>query len=621
MTKETKYQVLSELEHIRKRPGMYIGSIVTKTATEYTVEGSKFKQSEITYNPGILKCINELVDNVVDEAKRNAKLNKLAVSICQMTNTITIEDNGGIPVKKADGLDVYIPEMIFGMLRSGSNFDDSQDQSMIGTNGLGAKLAAIFAESFTVETSDGKKYFSQTYTDGLHEKSDPKISSSSLGFTRITFTPDTSYFKSSVDNDLVKKIETRLYEIAACNPNLNCSLNGMPIAVKSFDDLVKMYDDKAMTFEVNGWKMAIASSVTGDFEHVSFVNSVKCEDGGTHVDYAINQVISAVRDYIKKKTKQDILPGAIKSNLRFILACELNRPKFDSQTKSRMVSAPKDFGTSFSIDDKLTKKLQKSNVIAAIIEWAERKKLAEELREAKKLNKDAEKANLKRIAKYETATERNDRSICTLVVCEGDSAAKPIQSARDPKTIGVFPLKGKPMNIAGVPLKKIIENEEFKNLIMILGLKLGEKVDKEQLRYGKLMIASDADADGMAIRGLMISNLYRLWPELYEMDFVQVLKTPVAIAKLGKTEIEFFSVDDMKKWETANEGKKYTVSYFKGLGSHNTARFKTFLSDSKYREDVSIKTAEDIQSIHLAFDKDKADARKDWILTPPTKDA
>lgn len=609
-----QFKVLSELDHIRKRPGMYIGSVVTKTKEEYTLDDNKFKLTDITYNPGVLKCVNEVIDNVIDEHKRNSKLNQLKVDVCLMTNTIVIEDNGGIPVEMDKELGVYIPEMIFGMLRSGSNFDDETDQSMIGTNGLGAKLAAIFSESFTVETADGKKYFSQTYTDGLKTKSEPKVSKSGLHFTRITFSPDANYFDVTVDSDFLKKIEQRLYEISACNPNLKCILNSQVITCNNFESLAKMYDDKAMVFEVDGWKMSLSSSVTGDFEQVSFVNSVKCEDGGTHVDYAINQIIGAVRDFIKRKTKQDILPGAIKSNLRFILSCDLNRPKFDSQTKSRMISAVKDFGSSFSIDDKLTKKLQKSDVIAAIIEWAERKKLAEELREAKKLNRDSEKANLKLIGKYETATERKDRSLCTLVVCEGDSAAKPIQSARDPKLMGVFPLKGKPMNIAGMPLKKIMENEEFTNLMTILGLKLGEKADLTTMRYGKLLIASDADADGIAIRGLLISNFYRLWPELYEHDFIQVLNTPVAIAKVGKKDVEFLSVDDMKVWESDNSDTRYTLAYYKGLGSHDTAAFKKFLNTQKYTESVSLKTAEDIQAIHLAFDKDKADDRKDWIM-------
>lgn len=611
---KTKFQVLSELDHIRKRPGMYIGSVVTKTKEEYIVDTNKFKLTNLTYNPGVLKCINEVIDNVIDEHKRNNKLNQLKVEICSLTNTIVVEDNGGIPVELNKELGVYIPEMIFGMLRSGSNFDDSTDQSMIGTNGLGAKLAAIFSESFTVETADGKKYFHQTYTDGLKTKSEPKVSASGLKFTRITFSPDPNYFDVTIDSDFIKKIETRLYEIAACNPKLKCYLNSDLITCNSFESLASMYDDKAMVFEVDGWKMSLSNSVTGDFEHVSFVNSVKCDDGGTHVDYAINQVIVAVRDFIKRKTKQDILPGAIKSNLRFILSCDINRPKFDSQTKSRMISAPKDFGSSFSIDEKLTKKLQKSDVIAAIIEWAERKKLAEELKEAKKLNREADKANLKLITKYETATERKDRSQCVLVVCEGDSAAKPIQSARNPKLMGVFPLKGKPMNIAGMPLKKIMENEEFTNLMMILGLKLGEKADLSTMRYGKLLIASDSDADGIAIRGLIISNFYRLWPELYEHDFIQVLKTPVAIAKQAKKENEFFTVDDMKKWELDNAGSRYQLTYFKGLGSHNTDAFRKFLGDASYIETVSLKTAEDIQAIHLAFDKDKADDRKAWIM-------
>lgn len=617
MSIEQKYKKLTPIEHILARPARYVGSINEVTTSDYAVNltSSDFEVSmkEVTYSPAYLKLFDEIITNSIDHSMKpeGKHLNKVEVTY-DMDGTISVYDNGGIPVVIHSEHNMYVPELIFGELHAGSNFNDDEQSFATGQNGEGSSLTAVFSTYFKVETADGKNKFSCVWQNNLRDKGTPEVSKSKLAFTRVTYTPDFEALKlNSVDYS--ELIARRVVECAACNPHIKFTFNGVEIKT-SFEKFVKKFYEDSIFFENEHWQIALCPSENG-MQHTSFVNSTRTYVGGTHIDYVSNMVVDSIRDYVKKKTKQDLKPSDLKNHFHFFINAKIVNPRYNSQTKERLETLVRDYGTSISIDDKIAKKIQKSTIVEKILEWADRKRQMEELKEAKKLNKEADKANLKKIVKYETATEKIDRAKCTLIICEGDSAAKVLQSSRDPRWFGVFPLKGKPINVAGVPLKKILENEEFTNLMMILGLKIGEKADVSKLRYGKLLISSDADMDGIAIRGLVINNFYRLWPELFEQDFIQVLKTPVACAKIGKQEVELFSMNEMLEWEKQNTGKKYTMAYFKGLGTFDTAKFKEFLKDSKYIENVSLKSDEDKSLLIKAFDKSEAEWRKGWILS------
>lgn len=477
-TIEQRYKVLDELEHIRLRVGMYAGSPVRETKEEhvYDMVSKKMVKRNISYVPALIKVISEAIDNVVDEHKRRADtLNVLKLDYDMSTGEISISDNGGIPVKIHAELQKYVPEIIFGTLRSGSNYDDSEDQSVIGTNGLGVKLLNVLSKDFNISTADGEKSFKQQFTDGMTKRSEPVVRDCKQNYTKITFTPDYEYFKlAGLDEDHVAKIVRRLVDVAGCNPNLKIYINGERISIRSFEDYVALYAEEFVYEEAGGWAIAIAHSDSA-FQQTSFVNSVETYMGGTHVEYITNQVTNSLREFFKKRQKVDVKPGDIRGHLHVFISCSINRPKFSSQTKENMISAVSDWGTSYNVSDKFIRKVTASHVIQSVLDWVEAKRIANERAELKKLAKNLDKASPKSVPKFNDASS-SKRKETVLMLCEGDSAKTGIMSGRNPATMGVFPLRGKPINVYEMSPTEVIGNREFQSILTITGLKIGEPV-------------------------------------------------------------------------------------------------------------------------------------------------
>jgi DNA topoisomerase-2 len=271
----------------------------------------------------------------------------------------------------------------------------------------------------------------------------------------------------------------------------------------------------------------------------------------------------------------------------------------------------KDFGTEFVVSDKFLNKILKSDVVQRVLDWAEAQERQKELAELRKMNKQTQNNNfLKKIVKFDDATSK-DRQKCILTLSEGDSAAKTILSARDPNFIGVYPLKGKPLNVRDIKISKLTGNEEFANIMAINGLKLGHDIEKKDLRFGKLLIAADFDPDGSHICGLVINMFQQFWPNLIKEDFLYRLKTPLIVATYGKKTEEFFSRSDYDKW--AASAPNHKMKYYKGLGSWSTKDFKKFMNDEKYHEPLLFENDQDFKSVDLAFDKKMANQRKEWL--------
>jgi DNA topoisomerase-2 len=243
----------------------------------------------------------------------------------------------------------------------------------------------------------------------------------------------------------------------------------------------------------------------------------------------------------------------------------------------------------------------------------------------RKLNKDADKANPNRVPKFEDAIEQKQRERTILMLLEGDSAAKPLLAIRGSlqygRYIGIFPLKGKPLNVSGITAKKLLENQEFQNLLIITGLKIGEKVTStKQLRFGKIVMFTDQDLDGTHIRGLMLNNLYTFWPELFTLGMVYSYRTPLIKATCGKDVFKFYNEEDFIEW-SKNTTKKYTSKWYKGLGTSTDTEFKECFEDMENNMiRYEIQDEQDIESIKLAFSKEKGqtDKRKAWLnlITP-----
>ena len=615
-TIEQKYQVLSEVEHVRKRLGVYAGSSTEHIAQEYVFDGRGMVIEKLSYIPAALKCINEILDNAIDEHKRDPKkLNKISVTVNENTGEIIIEDNGGTPVVKHSEFDMYVPEIIFGMLRSGSNYDDSEDQQVIGTNGLGSKLTNILSTSFIVETADGINKFKQEFKNGMREKSDPKVVPIKKNYTTIQFTLDWDFFNTSLNADLINKIQMAVINAAGNNPKCKFLFNDEQIKIKSFKDYIDLYTTDYIYEETDDWKVGVAPAELQGFEQISFVNSVNTFSGGTHIDYVMNQITNEVRLLIKKKHKIEVKPSDIKNQMRLFLSCNVNRPTFNSQTKEFMTSEPKIYHTEWKCSNSFIKKIMESEVVQSILDWAAAKEEANKRADLRKLNKNADKMNPKKVAKFVDATSKI-RSDCKLFLAEGDSAASSIKNARDPQTMGVFPLRGKPINAYEVDIKRLMQNEEFKNILAITGLQIGEKVEKvDQLRFGSIVISTDSDLDGFSIRGLLIAMFNRFWPELFDLGIVKILETPIVKVFHKKKEISFYDLKEFEKWKILNINEKYTIKYYKGLGTATTKEFKEYLSEESLIKNLKtvLKETTSDNTLEMLFSKSKADDRKNWL--------
>jgi len=616
-----KYQKLDEISHVLLRPGRYIGSINPHTEIGYTFNliSNKMEKNEITYTPALLKVFDEVVSNSVDFSKTEdgKHLTAIKVSVDKMTGEISVFDDGGIHVVKHKEHDQWIPEMIF-ELRSGSNFDDEESDNdySTGQNGEGAALTSIFSTSFTVETSDGYNKFHQIHADNSRSKSEPKISKSNSHYTKITWTPDYSKFNlDGLDEGNFQSLLKRTVDLAGCNSNLKIYFNGILLKIKSFEDYIKLYTDE-FVFESNQeWKVGISHSTTG-FEHLSFVNSTLTKVGGPHVEYISAQITNKLREYFKKKYKVDIKPSDIKNHFNLYIDASIKKPRYSSQTKESLITEIKNFGTSIDLSDKFIKAILKTEIVQSILDWISAKEKAQLMADLRKANKNLDKADPKRVEGFHDAGTR-DRSEASLFISEGISALSGLLSGRDPKTMACFALRGKPINVTPMELKDILDNKEFKNIMTITGLQFGVKVeDISDLRFSKIVAATDSDLDGYCIRGLLLNAFYKFWPELFDMNVIYILNTPIVKVKYKKDLISFYSLEEFHQWKDVHVNEKFESRYYKGLGTSSSSEWKEYLSNLEQNlEIVTTNGASDSEMFHLHFSKDSgmADKRKDWL--------
>lgn len=605
-----KYKRLTDVQHVLQRSGVYLGSIINTEREAFVVENDKIVLKTVKYNPAIIKMFDEIISNSADESIRSGNVKNIKVTIND-DKSITVSDDGGIPVELHPEYKIYIPELLFGELRSGSNFDDD-NRTTAGMNGMGSVLVNIFSKMFKVETCDGKKKFTQTYYNNLSEKDEPTIKSSKTNGTSITFLPDYERLKCELDDDNISMIERRCYDIAANFPNVNVYFNNKKLSFKKFVDFCDMFVDTAkISQKSDDWEVVVTPSMNDDmFRHVSFVNGIDTFNGGTHVDYVANQITSSVREYVKKKYKIDVKPNTIKQCLFVFVKASINAPMFTSQTKEQLINDSKSFDNPIVLTQKTINDILKSDIVQKVLDWAENEKRKQELAELRKLNSQSKKSSLKHILKFDDASTK-DRQSAMLFLAEGDSAAATIKAARKSNpNIGVFALRGKVLNVRNAKKSKILENEEIKNLMAITGLQLGVNVKKEDLYFRKIVIASDFDGDGHHICGLLCNLFGSLWPDLMRQNVLYRLKTPVIVAKTSKESLEFFSLDDYREWE--KKGIKHTPKYFKGLGSWKTSDFERFLSDEKYITQI-IADNEGMDMLEMVFGNEKGDDKKEWL--------
>ena len=605
---EDKYQKLTPREHVLLRPYMYIGSTTPHSGDSHLFDGSTITYESIIYNPGFIKLFDEILSNSVDEHRRGSNLNEIRITFNLDSNQITVWDNGGIPVKKHPKHQEWIPEMIFSNLASGSNFDDTEDRNVAGTNGVGSTLTNIFSTKFSIKTCDGTNKFEQQFTDNMSKRTSPKITKSSKGFTEISYEADLSRFQMKViDSNSYKILYKRCLDAAACNPRLKIkvitvkdgSTTNNEIKFKKFEDYIKLYVGEGEYYYESSkdWRIGFAKSADG-FNNVSFVNSVHTKDGGTHVDYITNQLINHLRDMIKKKHKVDVKPNDIRNHLYVFIDCMVVNPAFSSQTKEKLITEPRKFKTSHDVTEAIAKNIFKSEIIQSVLDWVERKQMAEERAELRKLNKNLDKG---RVEKLIDAQSKGDRSKCILGIYEGMSALSAVRKFRNTQEMGAYPLKGKFINVHELPNSKVIKNDEVKGLMGSIGIKLGEDPDPKDLRYGKVYIYTDADPDGNSIAGQLINFFAKYWPELFKMGIIHKVMTPLVVAKKGNRVLTFYTNEEFREWinkKTTNPST-WNIEYKKGLAS---------LEDEEYEEIIK-----NPRTVQISFDKNSKDTLEDWF--------
>lgn len=590
---EEKYKSLTDIEHVLLRPGMYIGSVVTEPADKYILdaETNKFLIKNVKYNAGFLKLFDEIISNSVDESKREGtKLDTIKISVDVEKGEIEIFDNGGIPVVLHKEEKKYVPELCFGRLRSGSNFNDDEQREGVGTNGLGSVAANIFSKEFKVETADNVNKFALTYKNNMSKKSTVKITPSNKHYTSITYIPDFERFgMSNIDDDSYKLIESRVYEVAGTNPNLNVYFNGKKIAIKSFKDYCLMFlNDCDFVFEETSdkrWSIGVAPSNNG-FQNVSFVNGVSTWVGGSHIEYVLNQIIPSIREKVTKKYKTDILPNQIKNQMFLFVNATVANPKFSSQTKERMISDAKSFINPIELSDSFVNKVCKSEIVNLIADWLDQKKAADEKKAERDANKSLSKVKVEKLvdAKLAGTSKKNQTS---LYITEGDSAAGGFRKFRDPQTQALFPIRGKILNVRDAAKDKIRDNKELQGIMAAMGLKFGQspftyrngKIWDDNLRIHEVRIMTDADTDGADIAGLLLNIFAYYWPELIKEHRIARVDTPILIAKQGKKEIKFYYLSDYEEWCKTNDARKWNIEYYKGLSSLEDPDYKDLIQN------------------------------------------
>jgi DNA topoisomerase-2 len=484
----------------------------------------------------------------------------------------------------------YIPQFIFSNLRAGSNFDDSEDRLVAGTNGVGSVLTNIFSKEFSIKTCDSKNIFEQTYKSNMHEKGTPVVykSDKSGGYTEISFIPDYERFgMSNIDDEHINLFRKRCIDIAACNPKIKLTFNNEIYRFIRFSEYCELYYSNIIYCSKDKWKVGISYSENG-FKQTSFVNSVETKDGGTHVDYILNQITSGLRELIKKKHKVDIKPSELKQYMHIFINCDIVNSQFSAQTKEKLITEPKDFGTTCIIEPELIKNIFESEIVKSLLDWIEQKKNAEENKTIRLLNKSLDKS---KHIKLIDAKGRN-RKNCKIFIVEGDSAGSGFRKYRNTETDGMFPLRGKFLNVFNLQNSKVIQNEEVKAILSSVGLKIGETAKLEDLRYSKIMLTTDADSDGHSIAGLLINFFFKYWPELFDLNVICKVETPIVVAKKNKEIIEFYNDLEFNEWfNTTKNTKQYEIEYKKGLAALEDSEYEKMIKNPKYfivkRDDLS----------------------------------
>ena len=635
------YQKKTDKQHVLDNPDTYTGSMdpVEQQTYVYDEQVDKVVSREVTLIPGLYKLFDEAIVNcrdhqvrqqtAIDSGKDGASpVTKIEVDV--KDNVITMYNNGdGIDVAKHPEYGTWIPELIFGHLRTSTNYDKSEKRIVGGKNGFGFKLVLIWSSEGTIETVDAtrRKKYVQHFRNNLDVIEPPTVTTcGNKPYTRITFRPDLARLGlTELGPDMLSVFHRRVLDIAAVtDKKVAVKYNGEVVPVKHFQQYVDLYigckKDTPRVYEAANerWEYAVCLSPTEEFAQVSFVNGIFTGKGGKHIDYLMGQITRKLIALIKKKKKVDVKASTIKEQIMLFARCDINNPSFDSQTKDHMTSPVSSFGSECTVSDKFIEQIAKMGVMDAACALTE-------VKQTKSIKKnDGSKTRMIRgLPKLIDANDAgtNKSANCILFLVEGDSAKAGVVSGltqEDRKSIGVYPMRGKLFNVRDEQATRIAENKEISDIKQILGLEVGKTYTadsvKQCLRYGKVVFLTDQDLDGSHIKGLGINMLDSQWQTLTEIpEFIGFMNTPILKAKKGKEERQFYNEGEYREWKIAtSDSSRWDIKYYKGLGTSTGKEFKTYLAERKivYFQSTGDKSHSAIDKV---FNKKRAADRKLWL--------
>ncbi|AOA63330.1 DNA topoisomerase 2 [Komagataella phaffii CBS 7435] len=654
-----QYQKLSQLEHILKRPDTYIGSVEKHESEQwiYNKETESMERKVVSIVPGLFKIFDEILVNAADNKIRDPSMKNIEVTIKPEENLIEVKNDGkGIPVQIHDKEHIYIPELIFGNLLTSSNYNDDQKKVTGGRNGYGAKLCNIFSTEFIVETYDKSsgKLYTQRWSQNMGKTDKPVIKSikKATEYTKVSFRPDLAKFNmTELDEDILGVLRRRVFDLCGSVRDISVKLNGEKLKIRNFKQYVEMYvkalehkNDPIKTEDSSllpppsssspsqtivyqtlndRWEIAFAVS-DSTFNQVSFVNSIATTSGGTHVNFIADQIVKKIEKEIKTKNKKAMIkPFQIKNNMFLFINCLVENPAFTSQTKEQLTTRASQFGgKKTEVPDDFIKKILRTGIVDAILDIA-----AMNADKALKKNDGSRKNRITGYPKLEDANKAGTKEgyKCTLILTEGDSASSLAVAGlavvgRD--YYGVYPLRGKMLNVREASADQIMKNAEIQAIKQIMGFQHKKNYTPENinsLRYGHIMIMTDQDHDGSHIKGLIINFLESSFPGLLKvpnflLEFITpIVKVTITSGPEKRKVIPFYSMPEYEAWREQNT-ESFKQKYYKGLGTSLAEEMREYFSQL----DKHMKTFHALQDvdpgfIDLAFSKKKADDRKEWL--------
>ena len=612
-----EFKVLTDIEHVLLRPNMYIGGInlAEKEQWIYDRPSGRFRFGTVKYVPALVKCASELIDNSIDVAidTNFEKATKIQVNVDD--KSIEVIDNGiGIPCeppKNSPGEKRTCAEIAWTTLKSGTSFGENRNK--IGTNGVGSSCVNVFSKLFIGESDDGRRSQTITCRNNLSEIKAGRIcKSSGKSGVRVYCEPDLERFGLEKIDDVHRDlIYQRLVNLAISYPKIKFIFNKEKIEAGG-KKIPTMFSDDCVMQAGSNFTVCAFPNEYDEFKFYSYVNGIDMIKGGTHVDYISYELTSRIRDKLIKKYKS-IRPGDVKNKLSLVVFFTgFANPEFDSQTKESLSNSQGDITR--HLDGKLDfdafakAVLKNEAIIGPVIETF---KIKEELKARREL---------KAVKKVKVRSDKYFPGVGSkkyLFLVEGLSAGGGLMKClgRDGKYY--YCLRGLALNAFSASIQKIAANQEVKDVLNIIGLDLTINDAVPFIKFDKIVIATDADVDGINITSMLLGWWYRLCPDLYRQGRICRLNTPVVLVKDQRDNIKawFFTLDQFKEWEKKNPDSKMKIVYLKGLGSLDTSSLDFIIQHEGFDNLLEeYKLDESSQEYFENWLGDNAEPRKKYIM-------